>query len=61
MNSDLKTHFWIHTGNKPYTCSKCDKVFSRNSDFKRHERTHIGEKPYQCSTCGKGLIIHDNS
>ena len=32
----------IHTGVKPFICTKCDKSFSRSSHLKTHERIHSG-------------------
>ncbi len=50
---NLMEHMNIHTGEKPYKCSHCDKRFSNSGDLKRHERIHTGEKPYKCSHCDK--------
>ena len=48
-------HEGIHTKEKPYQCSYCNKRFSRVSNKTRHERTHTKEKPYPCSYCDKSF------
>merc|ERR1712030_76042 len=36
----------IHTGKRPYHCSKCDKVFSLRGNVICHLIIHTGEKPF---------------
>ncbi|KAM4051778.1 uncharacterized protein ACNLHF_025805 isoform 2-T2 [Anomaloglossus baeobatrachus] len=42
-----------HTGDKPYSCSECEKW---KSQLVVHLKTHTGEKPFSCSDCGKCFI-----
>jgi KRAB domain-containing zinc finger protein len=40
MQSSLKTHARVHTGDKPYPCIICKKTFSQKANVARHMKTH---------------------
>ena len=54
----------IHTGERPYTCSECDKSFVQSVNLTHdHMRTHSGERPFTCPECEKSstrgnLAVH---
>ncbi|XP_010866499.1 zinc finger protein 184-like [Esox lucius] len=48
----------IHTGEKPYCCSQCDRTFSLRTNLTKHQRIHSGEKPYGCKLCGKHFRVN---
>lgn len=56
----LAAHFVCHTGERPYTCTRCKFRFSRPADLKKHERIHTGERPYPCSLCGRRFNRTEN-
>jgi hypothetical protein len=56
---NLRSHYRIHSGEKPFTCNYCEAAFARNHDLKRHERIHLKTKPYACPTCSKAFSRND--
>ena len=56
---NLRSHYLIHSGSKPFICELCGISFARNHDMRRHIRIHSGLKPHTCSKCGKGFSRQD--
>ncbi|CAH3185491.1 unnamed protein product [Porites evermanni] len=46
----------MHTGEKPYECTRCDKKFSDKSALNRHLKAHEKralQRTFTCGTCGE--------
>lgn len=50
----LKSHSYLHSGEKPIKClfDNCDKGFRSRANREQHMRTHSMEKPFYCSVNG---------
>ncbi|XP_010137957.1 PREDICTED: zinc finger protein 513-like [Buceros rhinoceros silvestris] len=51
MLSNLGVHVRIHAGDKPYSCSVCQKKFRTSSHLKRHRFTHVKTVDFKCRNC----------
>ncbi|XP_033934796.2 uncharacterized protein [Pseudochaenichthys georgianus] len=47
-------------GEKPFSCSVCERTFAQRGNVKKHMRIHTGEKPFSCSICKKHFAQRGN-
>jgi len=43
----------VHQGKRPYTCTRCEKTFSRAGNLRAHKLIHTGVRPFPCKLCEK--------
>lgn len=56
LKENLNMHKRIHSNDKRYSCSYCNKKFLHCSSRRYHvDRCHTGKKKYVCEICGAGF------
>ena len=51
--ANVDMHMEIHSGEKPFECSHCEKTFSHKDNLDVHMQIHSNDKPFECIQCGK--------
>ena len=49
----MQDHAVIHTGDKPFQCTQCDKRFNNKANLNKHRRIHTNQRPFVCNICGQ--------
>ncbi|XP_069086016.1 zinc finger protein 419-like [Pleurodeles waltl] len=49
----------IQTNVNLFSCTECEKIFSKEEDLIGHKRIHMGMRPYQCTECNKSFRRKD--
>ena len=50
----------IHSGDQPFTCDMCFKLYADSDSLKEHYNFHKIDKHYKCATCGKEFNRSDS-
>lgn len=53
---DFAKHRISHTGERPFKCPVCEKMFGRKTNLNCHMRIHDLDKRFTCDVCSKGFV-----
>ena len=56
---NVKGHMLVHSDERPYACTLCDKTYKSNAMLDIHMKTHTKEKPYVCDVCGQSFALRN--
>ena len=56
LESHMRKHVTVHTGERNYMCDLCGKEFRNSEALCNHKNhVHFGRFPYRCKKCGHGI------
>lgn len=53
--NNLRKHLIVHTDERPFKCTICDKSYKYAETLASHNLFHEDSKPYQCKSCDKNF------
>ena len=54
---NVKGHMLVHSEERPYACTLCNKSYKSSMMLDVHMKTHTKERPYMCDVCGQSFAL----